>query len=192
MPVEKIIDKIKKNAEEKKESIMDRAEEKMEEVKDEIREEKERKIDEIKKKKEREIQTIQNRIISQAKLEKRKKVLNEREKIIDQVFNEAKEKIRDMEPEEYENYLKDALKRSVNILSEEAVLHCNSENVDKIKQIADELDLSNKIEGDLITIGGIKAVSKDGSKIDLTFEANLERKKRDLRKEVSNILFLED
>lgn len=192
MPIEKIIEKITRDAENKIETIMERANEKMNEVTQEIKENKEKKIKEIRKKREREMKTEKNRIISQAKLEKRKNILREREKLIDKVLEEAKKKISRMDPEEYEDYLIEAVEKSVKTLGEDLTIHCNKDNVNKIKEIAHEFDPSIEVQGDLRTIGGIKAISKKGASLNLTLEANLKRKKRDLRKDISNILFSED
>ena len=111
MPVEKIIERIEKDAQRKADNILAREEEKAEEIKEEIEREKERRLDEIRKKKEREIKTMKNRILSQAKLESRKKKLNIREDMMERVFENAKEKLGKTDPSEYKDYLKDAVEK---------------------------------------------------------------------------------
>ncbi len=192
MPVEKLIERIKKDAERKAEEILERKEEEAEEVRQEIEKEKERRLDEIRKKEKREIETMENRILSQAKLESRKKKMNIREEMIERVFKRARERLEELDPSEYEEYLKKSIKKSMQVLGEDIVIHCNEESVDEVQSIAREFDPSLDIEGGLNSLGGIKATSKKGAEIDFTFEANIERNKKELRKEISEILFPED
>ncbi|MBS3816229.1 MAG: hypothetical protein KGY76_01555 [Candidatus Thermoplasmatota archaeon] len=192
MPVDKIIEKIKEDVDGKIDSIMEEKKEEAEEVKEDIEQEKERKLEEIRKEKEREINTMKNRILSQAKLEKRKKKLSIREKMIERVFEKAEEKLAAMDPEEYEDYLRKAIGRSTNILPGEVTIICESESEEEVKKLAKKIDPSLRITTGLDSIGGIKAKSEEGSTIDLTFEANIERRKKELRKEISDILFPEE
>lgn len=192
MGVKDIVRKIKEDTQNKVDSIMDREEEKAEEIREEIRKEKERKLKQIEKKKKREIKTMKNRILSQAKLEKRKKKLKIREEMIDRVMNRAKEKLEEIEPEEHEDFLRKSIGQASNVLKGEITLRCNDESEEMVSELADKIDPSLEIEGGLKTKGGIKAVSNKGSSIDLTFEANLERRRKGLRKEISDILFSEE
>jgi len=192
MPVEKIIERIENDAQRKADNILAREEDKAEELKEEIEREKERKLDEIRKKKEREIKTMKNRILSQAKLEARKKKLNIREEMMEKVFDKAKIKIKNTDPSEYKDYLKDAVEKSVDVLGKDITIYCNKKSKDIVKDIVDDIDSSINLDDSLKSIGGIKASSEKGAEIDLTFEANLKRIKKDLRKEISDILFAED
>ncbi len=192
MPVEKIIERIENDAQRKADNILAREEDKAEELKEEIKREKERKLDEIRKKKERDIKTMKNRILSQAKLEARKKKLNIREEMMEKVFDKAKTKIKNTDPSEYKEYLKDAVEKSVDVLGKDITIYCNKKSKDIVKDIVDNIDSSINLDDSLDSIGGIKASSEKGAEIDLTFEANLERIKKDLRKEISDILFAED
>ncbi|MFP4050617.1 MAG: V-type ATP synthase subunit E [Thermoplasmata archaeon] len=192
MPVEKIIERIEKDAQRKSDNILAREEEKAEELKEEIEREKERRLDEIRKKKEREIKTMKNRILSQAKLEARKKKLNTREDMMEKVFENTKNRVKKTDPLEYKNYLHDAVEKSTDVLGGNITIYCNKESEDIVKDIVDDIDSSIKVANSLKSIGGIKASSEKGAEIDLTFEANLKRIKKDLRKEISDILFAED
>ncbi len=192
MPVEKIIERIEKDAQRKADNILAREKEKAEELREEIEKEKERKLDEIRKKNEREIKTMKNRILSQAKLESRKKKLNIREEMMERVFENAKEKLEETDPSEYKDYLKDAVEKSTDVLGEDITVHCNEESEDIVRDMVDDIDPSIEVESSLDSIGGIKASSKKGAEIDLSFEANLKRIRKNLRKEISDILFAED
>ncbi len=193
--VKKIIERIEKDVEDKIESIKQEKRKKAEKIRKEIEQEKERRCDELKKEKEREINTMKNRIISQAELESRKKRLTVREEMIERVFDKAKERLREMDPSDYKDYLQSSLEKITKLLEGDITIHCNSDERDMIDQVIGDIEHSFgsvEITDDLDTIGGIKANSDKGTSIDMTFEANLERKKKELRKEVSEILFLEE
>ncbi|MFW6375771.1 MAG: V-type ATP synthase subunit E [Thermoplasmatota archaeon] len=192
MPVEKIIERIEKDAQRKVDNILAREEEKAEELKEEIEREKERRLDEIRKKKEREIKTLKNRILSQAKLEARKKKLNVREEMMEKVFENAKNELGDTDPSEYKDYLKNAVEKSTDVLGEDITIYCNEKSESIVRDIVENINPSVELENSLDSIGGIKASSEKGAEIDLTFEANMKRIKKDLRKEISDILFAED
>ena len=190
MPVDKIIERIKEDVDRKVENIVEREKEKAEEAKQEIEREKNRKLDEIRKKREREIKTMKNRILSQAKLKRQKKKLSVREEMMERAFDEAKNRLKEMSPGEYEDYLRQAIGKAADVLEGDVTILCNSEGEEKVKELAEKIKPSLKVKSELETIGGIKAES-EGSRIDFTFEANLERKKKEIRKEIADILFPE-
>lgn len=192
MPVEQIVEKIKKDIEAKVDSIMEEKREEAEEIRSEIEQEKEKKLDALRKEKEREIKTLKNRLLSQAELEKRKKKLNVREEMIEKVFDESKARLEKMDPGDYDDYLRKSIGRSARLLEGEIKVYCDPDAQEKVKELAEKIDPSIKLEGSLDSIGGIKAVSESGATIDLTFEANLKRKKKELRKQISEILFPEE
>ncbi len=192
MALDKIIERIKKDVEHKTDTIYEREEEKAQEIREEIEREKKRKLNEIRKDKKREIKTLKNRILSQAKLEKRKKKLEVREEMIEKVFDEVMERVKAMDPSDYEDYLRKAIGRCDSTLKGDITILCNKDSKDKVKELARKIDPSLEVKAELDSLGGIKARSEEGSSIDLTFEANIERKKKELRKEIANILFPEE
>ncbi|MEF8875023.1 MAG: V-type ATP synthase subunit E family protein [Candidatus Thermoplasmatota archaeon] len=192
MPIEKIIERIEEETQDKIDNIIQRGKEEAEEIEEEIEKEKERKLDEIKKEKEREIKTMKNRIISQAKLETKKRKLNVREEMINEVFKEVKNRLGSKEPDEYRGYLKQSIREIDDILESEITVKCNPGSEDIVKRFTEKRNPDIKVESSLDTIGGIRALSERGSTVDLTFEANLERKRKELRKEISDILFRQE
>ncbi len=193
MPVDEIIKRIKQAAQRKVKNIEKRKEEKAEEIEQEIEREKDRKLDQIRKEKEREIDTTRNRIISQAKLDARKNKLQAREEMIEKIFDQAMEELDEAYPDDYEDYLRKAIGKASNILEGDSIaIHCNPESEEKVEELVSKIAPSLDVKSDLDVIGGIKAVSDSGSEIDLTFEASFERKKKELRKDISDMLFAED
>ncbi|MFW6141075.1 MAG: V-type ATP synthase subunit E [Candidatus Saliniplasma sp.] len=189
MPVDKIIKKIKQEMTRKSEDIIEREKEKAKVKTEEIEKEKKKKLQEIKNRREREIKTMKNRIISQAKLDKQKQKLRVREEMIEKIFDNVYDEIKSTSPEEYEDYLRQSIGRASKILGEETVIYCNPESQKIIEQLSVNIDPSLKVEPNIETIGGIIAESKSGAKIDMTFESNIERRKKELRKDISGILF---
>ena len=192
MSVDKIIKKIESDVDSKIQNILSRGEDKAEKERKKIESEKERKLDDIRKEMERKIKTSKNRIISQAKLESRKKKLRVREEMMEKVFKMAKEKLRSMDTGEYEDYLRQAIGRSASLLEGDIVIHCSPDAEEKVKDLVGKISHDLEVKADLETIGGVKAVSDTGATMDLTFEAELERNKKELRKEISDILFTEE
>lgn len=191
MPVDKIIERIKEDVNRKVENILEREKERAEDARKEIEKEKNRKLDEIRNKREREIKTMKNRILSQAKLKRQKKKLSVREEMMEKAFDEAKNRLKEMNPSEYEDYLRQSIGKATDVLEGDVTILCNPESEEKVKELAEKIKPSLKVKSGLETIGGIKAES-EGSRIDFTFEANLERKKKEIRKEIADILFPEE
>ncbi|MGM0405194.1 MAG: V-type ATP synthase subunit E [Thermoplasmatota archaeon] len=189
MTVNKIIKKIQREMNRKAENIMEREKEKAREKTKEIKKEKERKLQEIKNKREREIKTMNNRIISQAKLDKQKQKLKVREEMIDKVFEKVYNELKNTEPSIYEDFLRQAIGKVSKVLGDETIIYCNSESEDIVKKLSEKIDPSLQVESDIERIGGIIAESKSGAKIDMTFESNIERRKKELRRDISDILF---
>ena len=190
--VEKIVEKIERDIQNKINSIMEEEKEKAKQIRKEIEHEKERRLNEIEKEREREINTLKNRIISQAELESRKKKLNVREEMIERVFDNSRKKLKKMNPKDYKEYIEESVEKIEDLLEGKVEIHCPKESEEEVKNIITKIDPSLKVIGDLSSIGGIKAVSDKGASIDMTFEANLERRRKELRKEISDILFEED
>ncbi len=189
MTVNKIIKKIEREMNRKSENIMEREREKAREKAKEIKKEKERKLQEITNKREREMKTMKNKIISQAKLDKQKQKLKVREEMIDKVFEKVYDELKNTAPSEYENFLRQAIGKVSKVLGDGTTIHCNNESEDIVKKLAEKIDPSLQVESDIERIGGIIAESKSGAKINMTFESNIERKKKELRKDISDILF---
>lgn len=192
MPIEKIIERIEEETQDKIDNIIQRGKEKSEEIIQEIEKEKKRRLDDIEKEKEREMKTMKNRIVSQAKLETQKRKLNVREEMINGVFQDVKDRLDEKRPGEYKGYIKQSIMDADEILEGDLTVRCNPESEELVNQLAQQITPEIEIEPSLDTIGGIKVSSEKGSSVDFTFEANLERKRKELRKEISEILFKEE
>ncbi len=192
MSVDKLVKRIRTDAKRKAKIIAKRARDKAESEKEKIISEKERKLDELKKESDRELRTLKNRIRSQAKLDARKRELEVREEMIDEIFQEALKKLGSLQAEDYKVYIRQAIGKCVKVLGKDITVSCNEESKELVSEMAKKIAPSVKVKADLISVGGIKARSESGSFIDLTFESNLERMKKDIRKEISEMMFKEE
>lgn len=192
MTVENIIKKIDADVKQKIKNIYQRQKEAEEELVGNVQMEKERRVEEIRKQKEKEIKVLTNRMISQARLKKRKKVLAVRERIMEEVLQNALDQIGDMEPGDYISYLRQAIGKMSSTLDGKVTIRCNSKSENVVRELSKKIDPELTIEADLDCIGGVMGVSEDGSTIDLTMETNLERNSKTLRKDICKIMFTEE
>ncbi len=192
MSVENIIKKINADVDRKIKSIKQRQKELEKKIREEFEAEKNDRMEEIRKREAREIKVMTNRIISQAKLDKRKKVLKVREEEIDKVFNEALKKVRELGPDQQKDHIRQAIGKASALLEGRVSIHCTPESEDMVKELAEKIDPKLGIEADLSGVSGILGVSEDGTSLDLTIEANLQRMKKELRKEIARRLFTEE
>ncbi|MFO7992394.1 MAG: V-type ATP synthase subunit E family protein [Thermoplasmata archaeon] len=175
--------------EQKIEHIEEREKQKEKKEITKLEREKQKKLDQIKKDWEREMEIMKNRLISQANMETRKNKLEVREDIFQEVFKRARNKLKEKSPLEYEEYIRKAIGRASKILEGGIIIHCNENSRDIVEKLSKKIDPELDVQADLDCSGGIKAVSREGTVLDMTFEANLKRIKRELRKEISDILF---
>lgn len=192
MAVEKLVKRIRDDAKGKAANTAGSARERAAQERDRVSSEKEKRLAEMRKESEREFRTLKNRILSQAKLEARKMELEVREEMIEQVFKEALESLGAMSTGEHQEYLRMSIGKSVNLLGQDLTVLCTEDDLASVKELARKISPSVEVEASLDSVGGIKARSKDGAFIDLTFEANLERKRKELRREISEMMFRED
>ncbi len=188
MSVENIIKKINADAENKVREIMKRQKEEARKLTDDIAAESEKRLEEIRKEEEREIKVMTNRIISQAKLDKRKLLLDVRERSIQDVFQEVHDRVYGSSPDKKEDYLRQAIGKASALLEGNITIHCNEKDGDTVKELASKIDPKLNVKDDLSGVFGIKGSSEDGTMLDLTMDANIVRMKKDIRKDIAEIL----
>jgi V/A-type H+-transporting ATPase subunit E len=187
--VDKIIERIKKDAEAKVKKIMDNANNEAENVR-KRNEKKTRKIvEKIKQTYENEAETVKNTILSGAKIESKRIQLQIREEVIKECFIRAEKKLANMDGKVYEKFLSRIIKEGVDVVGENAVMKCAEKDIRVVKKIASSLNVSID-KNFLNTTRGVIIKSKDGKiRVDNTFDGILNRNKESFRKEVAKILF---
>ncbi|MCS7232903.1 MAG: V-type ATP synthase subunit E family protein [Synergistetes bacterium] len=120
----------------------------------------------------------------------RKIVLEERDLILQETLQRAKERIFSIveSKEDYRERLIKLTKECIEYLGNSFSVLVNPRDIELIRDIAKELNIDIKIQGDTKIIGGIKAWSGKRA-IDNTLEGRWERKKREIQMEVLKELF---
>lgn len=187
--IQRIIDKIREDAEWKVREYNEEAKKKIEEIRksEEERWEEERKRIEYRGK--REAEGIKSMLISKAYLEGKRKLMDAKEEIINKVIKIIKEEARKLR-EEYREYIKSSLIAAKSRVGEEIQVICLEEDRDIVEPIVMEIcPKANIVEG-YFPFGGIIVVTRDRlQKIDYSINALVERKRNEIRKEISKRLF---
>jgi len=199
--VEKIEEIIINEAKAKAEEIIAKAKEKIQKLLDDAKKEAEKEVNDIINKQKADAEAHARRILSEARLEARLKLLNAKEDIISDVFNEALERLKEFaQSPNYKETLENLIKDAALIIGGgnlEVLLPENTNIKPDLSKIAKEIEkqtgttISLVISKDKVkSIGGVMVRSKDLSfTVDNTFEARLERMREQLRVGVANILF---
>jgi len=199
--VEKIEEIIINEAKAKAEEIIAKAKEKIQKLLDDAKKEAEKEVNDIINKQKADAEAQARRILSEARLEARLKLLNAKEDIISDVFNEALERLKEFaQSPNYKQTLENLIKDAALIIGGgnlEVLLPENTNIKPDLSKIAKEIEKQTGTTTSLViskdkvkSIGGVMVRSKDLSfTVDNTFEARLERMREQLRVSIANILF---
>lgn len=187
--VQRIIDKIREDAEWKIREYNEEAEKKIEEIRrseEEKWEEERKRIEDVGK---REAEGIKSMLISRAYLEGKRKLMDAKEEIINKVIEIIKEEARKLR-EEYREYIKSSLIEGKSMLGEEIQVICLKEDRSIVEPIVMEICPKARIVEGHVPFGGIIVVTPDRlQKIDYSIDAFVERKRNEIRKEIAKRLF---
>ncbi|GBF36039.1 V/A-type H+/Na+-transporting ATPase subunit E [Methanofervidicoccus abyssi] len=203
MGVDEIVSKILEDANKEAEKIKEDAQVEASKILDDARKEAEKRKNEILKKGEKEAEMVKNRIIAEAKLKVRKKMLIKREELIEKAIKKLREDLIKLpEKEEYNTLLlKLIIEGIVAIGEEEVFIDLNKRDYEIINSkimwtIESEMGkLLNKSvivrKGNIVDIvGGCIVKSKNGSKIcDNSLEAVFERNLENIKEKIAELLF---
>jgi len=192
----KIVSKIRKDAQAEASKIIEKARKQAEEIRREAEREAEKKYSEMISSYQREAEQEKQRIVANAKLKARKIVLDAREEVISEAFSEAVERLKNLPRDKYREVLLNLIKEGVEAIQGDAEVLLRKEDSRLItstmlKELSSELGFQIKKSKERISaIGGVVVRSSDGRiEVDNTFETRLERQKDELRKEVAKVLF---
>ncbi|WP_097027330.1 V-type ATP synthase subunit E [Clostridium peptidivorans] len=195
--LENLTSKIIKEAENKKNSILEEAHKIEQDTI--IRKEEEANIKklEILQKAQEESKTRAERVISNGALKVRNKKLEAKQNMIDEVFNESLEKLKNLPKNDYVSFIEKSIAQYAVYGDEEVII--SSRDVNIITQ-----ELINKINMNLISMGrngnlklstqkrniiGGYILAKNGVEVNNSFEALVSIKRDELEEEVINLLF---
>ncbi|MFP4006052.1 MAG: V-type ATP synthase subunit E [Candidatus Hadarchaeia archaeon] len=202
--LEGIIEEIKGQAEEERDSILEAAERKAEEIKSGSEKKAEQERNKIIEKGKRESETIKKRILASARKDSRQKKLETREEMIQEVIKRTKEKLDALKEDgNYKEVLINLIESGGETVGGGKLKVLISRKDDGILSKQDIEEISKKITeetGEETSIqitdelpnskGGAIVEKKDGSvSCNNTFESRLERMENTLRTEIAEILF---
>ena len=197
--LDNLTSKIIKDAEVKKIEILNEASIKADEIVKKKIEEANKKASSILEKAEIENKTIKERIISKTDLEVRNKKLLAKQQVIEKVFEEAKKRLKSMNSNEFDKFVKNSI-MSLNIDGDEEIIINVSDREklpDKFLVELNKLLIANgklgKLKFNVKTheIDGGFIISKNGIEINNSFEELVNSLKYELEYEVGKILFTE-
>lgn len=197
--LDNLTSKIIKDAEVKKIEILNEASIKADEIVKKKIEEANKKASSILEKAEIESKTIKERIISKTDLEIRNKKLLAKQQVIEKVFEEAKKRLKSMNPNEFDKFVKNSI-MSLNIDGDEEIIINVSDREKLPNKFLLELNkllIANgklgKLKFNVKTheIDGGFIISKNGIEINNSFEELVNSLKYELEYEVGKILFTE-
>ncbi|RLF42374.1 MAG: hypothetical protein DRN12_00420 [Thermoplasmata archaeon] len=185
MTVEKIINRIKRDASETVKQIIKEAEEKakgiIEEAKEEARGEAKKIIEDGRK----QAENIRRIHVSRANQDAQRRIMNIKEEFIERCFARAVEKLQNLSGDEYKKIVATLIEKARRTLDGDIIAYISR---DEDEEILKNYDIP--VKGRIEAIGGVILQSKDGSKrIDNTFEGVLSRRKPVIRTIIGKILF---
>lgn len=137
----------------------------------------------------KEAEKVEKQIVGSADLGARNQQLLLVEESVDKVFQKAIEKIKSIDKQQnYSQFISILLDESTKILgTTEVTVYANSQDQDTVKSLLPKFAGSSIAPSAIDCMGGIKAVSKDGTMtFDNTIDARLERMKPLIRKEIAS------
>ncbi len=132
---------------------------------------------------------LKRQIIGSASINTRNKQLLIIENAIQNVFEEAKKRIDNIRnDEEYTLMLNTLLNDAISVINGDMIIECNNDDMPIVKNLVDKLATRFDIivnDKPINILGGIRAISKDGSIIyENTLERRIERLKPLIKKDI--------
>jgi V/A-type H+/Na+-transporting ATPase subunit E len=201
---EKIVESILSESHSRADDIIKEAEKQASEIIERGNIEAQKKKNEIFENAHKEADIRFHQIISDAKLNSKRKILEAREQIMEKTFHKAEEELKkkaSSDSDDYINSLKNLIKEaSLEIDGGSLEIFLKKEDVPKIEgalnSIADEVSKETdnnttlKLGGTINTIGGVSVKTENGNiEVNNTIEARMERFRSLLRLEVAKVLF---
>ncbi|MFO7677062.1 MAG: V-type ATP synthase subunit E [Thermoplasmatota archaeon] len=185
MTAEKIIQKIRSDAQQKSKVIADDADKKVKEIQTQAKKEADEQAKQILSEGKIQAENAKKILLTKTEQESKRSVMNEKEDIISQCFSQAMAELSHLSEKKHKEIVSGFLKKGI------AKLGTNCEVIVSkpyLKEVAKKQDLN--VSGSINAIGGVVIRSGDGtSTLDYTFESIVKRKKASIRVEVGKLLF---
>ncbi|MBN1860101.1 MAG: hypothetical protein JW840_01420 [Candidatus Thermoplasmatota archaeon] len=185
MSAEKIIERIKTDAEKQVKHVIDEAEKQSRLRIKTAKQEAEKQADAILRDGQAESDNAKKILVSKALQDMKRDMMNAKEEIIEQCFSQALKTLAALPEDQYKKFIKNLIQTGKKRLGEHCVLSVS-------RPIDNEIAKQEKVpvQGSVTSIGGVILRSSDGTiTIDNTFERLLSRKKNEIRIHVGKLLF---
>ncbi len=185
MSAEKIIQRIKNDAEAQAKEVLMQAEKEASSVIEQAKEDAKLKADNILEDGKAKAENEKKILLSQANQELKRKTLEAKEEVIAQCFSKAEDQLKGISVARYKKIVKNLIEQGVSRIDGKAqVLVTRPEDKEVAKSLG--IEVAGQTEG----LGGIIVKSMDGRMtVDNTFDGILKRKYYEIRVEVGKLLF---
>ncbi len=187
MTIENIIKKIEMETAKEVNKILHEAGVKVQELQAEANKELTDELNKIRDEGNKRITIMRNIHLSEARRVSRREILSAKENLIDECFRQAKDRLKSLSGEEYNNVLRGLINESLPLIGEKGKVTLTRAEDKALLSSFPNLTVNPNLASGL---GGILLESYDGKiVVNNTFDAILERRKEDIRTEIANILF---
>ncbi len=187
MTLEKLMQRIKEEANKEIEEIVLHAEEEGKRIIEEERKKGKEEAKRIEENAIKEIEKEREKILANARRMAKMHIINAKEEIIQECIKEIVDKLKNLDGAKYKNFVKKNIENAMEEIKEGYILFTKDGDLKIAKKIG--IEARERIKG----IGGVIVRSKDGKKeIDLTFDFLIEKNRENIRIKIAKKLFGED
>ncbi len=186
MPLDNVIEEIYEKGREQVESILKEAEKEAEKIIAEAKREAEEILKKAREDAEKEAENLRRQEVSSVSLEMKRLFLNKQKELLESVFDLTKQRVREMGEEDRKKLLEELIKKNAR---DGMVIYSRKEDESVVKEIIGSLGKKIEYGGNINCLGGvILEDSKEGIRINLTFDELLNQLFEQEMSEVSKIL----
>ena len=192
MPIKDITHRIRKDAEAEKERILEEARTEAHRIRNGYQLELDARVTELKVRAGKERDSMSEMIVSRAGSGVSRKKLEEKERLIGETVSTALENLRALPDSEYQALLERLYRNGLELAGKDSrVIPCTTKDAAAFERLGVKA-VGSGMGKDYGHTGGVIVESPDGRiRVDNSFEALVERKRLDLKIQVSDILFAE-
>lgn len=182
--MDKLIERIKEEAEKEIKDIIDNAQEEAKKIIEEEEEKGKEEAEKIRREGIKEAGRRKEKILAAGRRKAKSYLIKAREEIIENCINKIKEYLKKLDGKKYEKIVGNLVKEGVKEIRDGYIISTREEDEKIAKKFG--MEVKKKVNG----IGGVILKSKDGKKeIDLTFDTMIERRKDEIRIKIAEKLF---
>lgn len=187
MSLDKLIKRIKEEAEKEIRDIIGKAEEKAKRIIEEEEKKGREEAEKIRREGAKEAEKKKERILASARRKAKSYMIKAREELIERCIERIMNKLKELNSKKYEEIMGSLIRNALEEIKDGYIISTRKEDEKIAKNVG--IEIKGKIDG----IGGVIIKSKDRSKeIDLTFDSLIERSRDEIRIKIAKKLFEEN